>query len=73
MSIFWGLNFVIVREIRNWYFGLSVRVAVKNLSFVLFEDFGLVGSVRQSSGIPVFNPRSRHTKNFKTGTWYLLA
>ena len=25
------------------------------------------------SGRPGFNPRSRHTKDFKNGTWYLLA
>ena len=25
------------------------------------------------SGDLGFNPRSRHTKNFKNGTWYLFA
>ena len=30
-------------------------------------------SVRQWSGRPGFNPRSDHTKDFKNGTWYLLA
>ena len=30
-------------------------------------------SVRQWSGKPGFNPRSHHTKDFKNGTWYLLA
>ena len=30
-------------------------------------------SVRQWSGRPGFNPRSRHTKDFKNGTWYLFA
>ena len=29
--------------------------------------------VRQWSERPAFNPRSRHTKDFKNGTWYLLA
>ena len=24
-------------------------------------------------GRPGFNPRSRHTKDFKNGTWYLLT
>ena len=30
-------------------------------------------SVRQCSGRPGFNPRLSHTKDFKNGTWYLLA
>ena len=30
-------------------------------------------SVRQWSRRPGFNPRSRHTRDFKNGTWYLLA
>ena len=30
-------------------------------------------SVCQWSGRPGFNPRLRHTKDFKNGTWYLLA
>ena len=30
-------------------------------------------SVGQWTGRPGFNPRSRHTKDFKNGTWYLLA
>ena len=30
-------------------------------------------SVRQWSGRPEFNLRSRHTKDFKNGTWYLLT
>ena len=29
--------------------------------------------VRQWSARPGFNPRSRYTKDFKNGTWYLLA
>ena len=28
---------------------------------------------RQWSGRPGFNPRLRHTKDFKIGTWYLFA
>ena len=28
---------------------------------------------RQWPGRPNFNPRSRHTKDFKSGTWYLHA
>ena len=34
---------------------------------------GLVGSVRQWLKRSGFNPRSSHTKDFKNGTWYLLA
>ena len=30
-------------------------------------------SVPQWSGRPGFNPRSRHTKDYKNGTWYLLV
>ena len=42
------------------------------------ELFGLAHwpsgySVHQWSGRPGFNPRSRHTKDFKNGTLYLLA
>ena len=29
--------------------------------------------INQWSGRPGFNPRSHHTKDFKNGTWYLLA
>ena len=29
--------------------------------------------VRQWSGRPGFNPKSRHIKDFKNGTWYLFA
>ena len=38
-----------------------------------FSKFTKVSSVRQWSGRPGLNPRSRHTKDFKNGTWYLLA
>ena len=35
---------------------------------------GLVGRVfANGPERPGFNPRSRHTKDFKNGTWYLLA
>ncbi len=34
---------------------------------------GRVGSVRQWSGRPGFNPRLCHTKDFKNGTLYLLS
>ena len=30
-------------------------------------------NIQQLSGRPEFNPRSCHTKDFKNGTWYLLA
>ena len=32
-----GLNFVIVHEIRNWYFGSAVGVTVTYIKPVLFE------------------------------------
>ena len=48
-------------------------IAKKNNNIKKNRLIGLVGSVRQWSGRPGFNPRSRHTKDFKNGTWYLLA
>ena len=39
-----------------------------------YRLIGLVGRVtRQSSERPGFNPRSRHTKDFKNRTWYRLS
>ena len=42
----------------DWYYGF----------IYCYFFIGLVGSVRQWSGRPGFNPRSRHSKDFKNGT-----
>ena len=42
--------------------------------FILYLIYWPSGSrFRQWSGRPGFNPRSRHTKDFKNSTWYFLA
>ena len=45
-----------------------------SLIFILWSsEIYSVVHYRQWSGRPVFKSRSRHTKDFKNGTWYLLA
>ena len=48
----------------------SFRTKSSTTCFILNNK---ASSVRQWPGRPGFNPRSRHAKDFKNGTWYLLA
>ena len=55
-----------------------IEVRAKNIeaTYLLVDfsqPFNSIHSVCQWSGRPGFNPKSRHTKDFKNGTWYLLA
>ena len=48
-------------------------MVISGLCFIItFQSWDL-DSVCQWCGRPGFNPRSCHTKDFKNGTWYLLA
>ena len=47
------------------------QINLKNTN--LFVDLPIWNIYKTGSFILWFNPRSRHIKDFKNGTWYLLA
>ena len=51
----------------------AVHTFIKIILWINQKPFHTRCSFRQWSRRPGFNPMSRHTKDFKNGTWYLLA